>query len=133
MTNDDQDKMLRRYAAGEITWSSLRDRGFDNYLVVLAGLCKLRWSPRWTAERRRVRTARIHLVGPFRRIAGSSPVCDDPAKRFRFRQAFKPAYANLTFFSGRLRTGLPVAAWIAFRTAGDTTAMVGSPMPPQKS
>lgn len=43
------------------------------------------------------------------------------------------AYTSLTFFSGRLRTGLPVAAWIALSTAGDTTEMVGSPMPPQKS
>jgi len=40
-------------------------------------------------------------------------------------------YTSLTFFSGRLRTGLPVAAWIALRTAGDTTEMVGSPTPPQ--
>jgi len=137
MTNDDQDKMLRRYAGGEITWSSLRDRGFDNYLVVLAGLGKLGLRPpvaRMDGPNvAACAPARIHLVGPFRKIAGSSPVCDDPAKRFRFRQAFKPAYTSLTFFSGRLRTGLPVAAWIAFRTAGDTTAMVGSPMPPQKS
>ena len=42
-------------------------------------------------------------------------------------------YANFTFFSGRLRTGLPVAAKIAFSTAGATTLMVGSPTPPQKS
>jgi hypothetical protein len=45
MTNDDQDKMLRRYAAGEITWSFLRDRGFDNYLDVLAGLGRLGLRP----------------------------------------------------------------------------------------
>ena len=42
-------------------------------------------------------------------------------------------YANFIFFSGRLRTGLPVAAKIAFRTAGATTLIVGSPTPPQKS
>ena len=30
-------------------------------------------------------------------------------------------------------TGLPVAAWMAFNTAGATTQMVGSPTPPQKS
>src|SRR5262249_39686536 len=46
-------------------------------------------------------------------------------KRFR--------YTNLTFFSGRLRTGLPVAAKIALSTAGVTTLIVGSPTPPQKS
>ena len=34
---------------------------------------------------------------------------------------------------GRLRTGLPVAAMIAFSTEGATTQMVGSPTPPQKS
>jgi len=45
MANDEQNKMLRRYAAGEITWSSLRDRGFDNYLDVLAGLGKLGLRP----------------------------------------------------------------------------------------
>lgn len=42
-------------------------------------------------------------------------------------------YTSFTFFSGRLRTGLPVAAAIALSTAGDTTQIVGSPTPPQKS
>ena len=42
-------------------------------------------------------------------------------------------YTSFTFFSGKLRTGLPVAAKIAFITAGATTQMVGSPTPPQKS
>ena len=42
-------------------------------------------------------------------------------------------YTSFTFFSGRLRTGLPVAAWMALSTAGVTTQMVGSPTPPQKS
>ena len=42
-------------------------------------------------------------------------------------------YTSFTFFSGRLRTGFPVAARIAFATAGMTTQMVGSPTPPQKS
>lgn len=42
-------------------------------------------------------------------------------------------YTNFTFLSGKLRTGLPVAAKIAFSTAGATTLMVGSPTPPQKS
>ena len=44
-----------------------------------------------------------------------------------------PTYTSLRFFSGRLRTGLPVAAKIAFSTAGVTTQIVGSPTPPQKS
>jgi hypothetical protein len=42
-------------------------------------------------------------------------------------------YTSFTFFSGRLRTGLPVAAKIAFSTAGAATQIVGSPTPPQKS
>ncbi len=42
-------------------------------------------------------------------------------------------YTSFTFLSGRLRTGLPVAAKIALSTAGATTQMVGSPTPPQKS
>jgi hypothetical protein len=42
-------------------------------------------------------------------------------------------YTSFTFFSGKLRTGLPVAAKIAFITAGVDTQMVGSPTPPQKS
>src|SRR5262249_41370546 len=36
------------------------------------------------------------------------------------------------FLSGTERTRLPVAAAIALSTAGAATAMVGSPMPPQK-
>jgi hypothetical protein len=42
-------------------------------------------------------------------------------------------YTSFTFFRGRLRTGLPVAACIAFSTEGVTTQIVGSPTPPQKS
>ena len=45
----------------------------------------------------------------------------------------RKVYTSLTFFSGRLRTGVPVAAKIAVRTAGVTTQIVGSPTPPQKS
>ena len=46
----------------------------------------------------------------------------------------KPApQASLMFFNGKLRTGLPVAAWMALSTAGATTQIVGSPTPPQKS
>ena len=43
------------------------------------------------------------------------------------------AYTSFTFFSGRLRIGLPVAAKIPLSTAGAATQMVGSPTPPQKS
>ncbi len=37
--------MIRQYAAGEITWSLLRERGFDNYLDVLGGLGSLGLRP----------------------------------------------------------------------------------------
>lgn len=37
--------MIRQYAAGEITWHTLRERGFENYLDVLAGLGKLGLRP----------------------------------------------------------------------------------------
>ncbi len=43
----------------------------------------------------------------------------------------RPYARSLTFFSGSERTGLPVAANIAFITAGAATAIVGSPTPPQ--
>ncbi len=44
-----------------------------------------------------------------------------------------PAQALRLFaFNGRSRMRLPVAAKIAFSTAGAATAIVGSPTPPQK-
>jgi hypothetical protein len=33
--------MLRDYAAGNISWSELRERGFDDYVEVLGGLGEL--------------------------------------------------------------------------------------------
>jgi hypothetical protein len=45
----------------------------------------------------------------------------------------EPRQTSLTFFNGRLRIGLPVAAKIALSTAGAATQIVGSPTPPQKS
>lgn len=38
-------ELLRRYAAGEITWQALRLKGFDNYLDVLGGLGELGLRP----------------------------------------------------------------------------------------
>ncbi len=38
MTQDDREKLIRQYAAGEITWALLRQRGLENYRDVLAGL-----------------------------------------------------------------------------------------------
>ncbi|MCI0468326.1 MAG: hypothetical protein L0Y57_15220 [Beijerinckiaceae bacterium] len=45
MTEGKQDKLIRQYAAGEITWHTLRERGFDNYLQVLGALGKLGLRP----------------------------------------------------------------------------------------
>lgn len=45
MTETDKEKLIREYAAGEITWSALRERGIDNYVDVLAGLGRLGLRP----------------------------------------------------------------------------------------
>jgi len=45
MTETDKQTLIREYAAGEITWSALRRRGFDNYLDVLTELGKLGLRP----------------------------------------------------------------------------------------
>lgn len=41
MTENEQDQLIRQYAAGNITWSTLREKGIENYADVLAGLGKL--------------------------------------------------------------------------------------------
>jgi hypothetical protein len=41
MTDTDKEKLIRQYAAGEITWHSLRERGFDDYVQVLGALGEL--------------------------------------------------------------------------------------------
>jgi hypothetical protein len=38
MTDHETDILIRRYAAGEVTWHTLRARGFPSYLDVLAEL-----------------------------------------------------------------------------------------------
>ncbi len=38
MTESETEKLIRAYAAGEITWTSLRERGFDNFAEVLGAL-----------------------------------------------------------------------------------------------
>ncbi len=45
MPEDEKQKMIRQYAAGEITWHTMRERGFDSYLDVLAGLGELGLRP----------------------------------------------------------------------------------------
>ena len=41
----EREMLLRKYAAAEITWSTLRERGFENYLHVLGGLGELGLRP----------------------------------------------------------------------------------------
>ena len=45
MTEDDKEKLARQYAAGEITWRGLRERGFEDYVEVLAALGELGLRP----------------------------------------------------------------------------------------
>jgi hypothetical protein len=45
MTEKEKETLIRQYAAGEVTWKSLRRRGFDSYLDVLAGLGELGLRP----------------------------------------------------------------------------------------
>ncbi|MBX9699383.1 MAG: hypothetical protein K2X74_08100 [Acetobacteraceae bacterium] len=46
MDQEDREALLRRYAAGDITWHSLRERGdFESYRDVLGGLGALGLRP----------------------------------------------------------------------------------------
>ena len=45
MTRSEKEALLRQYASGEITWTSLRGRGIENYRDVLAGLGELGLRP----------------------------------------------------------------------------------------
>ena len=38
MTENERERLIRAYAAGEITWTSLRERGFETYVEVLGAL-----------------------------------------------------------------------------------------------
>jgi hypothetical protein len=38
MPESEKRTLIRQYAAGEITWRALRERGYENYLDVLAEL-----------------------------------------------------------------------------------------------
>jgi hypothetical protein len=43
--NPGHEALLRGYAVGSVTWHELRERGFDNYVQVLAGLGELGLRP----------------------------------------------------------------------------------------
>lgn len=45
MIETDKEELIRQYAAGEITWRALRERGIESYLDVLAGLGRLGLRP----------------------------------------------------------------------------------------
>ncbi len=45
MTDNEQDDLIRGYAAGAVTWQRLRELGFDNYLDVLGALGRLGLRP----------------------------------------------------------------------------------------
>lgn len=45
MQNKEKETLIRQYAAGEITWHDLREKGFDDYVQVLGGLGELGLRP----------------------------------------------------------------------------------------
>jgi hypothetical protein len=45
MTENEKEKLIRHYAADEITWRALRERGFDDYVQVLGALGELGLRP----------------------------------------------------------------------------------------
>ena len=45
MSTPDREALIRRYAACDITWHELRERGFDDYVQVLAALGELGLRP----------------------------------------------------------------------------------------
>jgi hypothetical protein len=51
MIENERETLIRQYAVGEITWHALRERGFDNYVQVLATLGELGLRPPVAAMR----------------------------------------------------------------------------------
>ena len=45
MTENEREKLIRQYAAGEIAWRVLRERGFEDYVQVLGALGELGLRP----------------------------------------------------------------------------------------
>lgn len=45
MIEGEKETLIRQYAAGEITWYALRERGFDDYVQVLGALGELGLRP----------------------------------------------------------------------------------------
>lgn len=45
MTGADKEKLIHQYAAGDVTWHTLRERGFKDYVEVLGALGELGLRP----------------------------------------------------------------------------------------
>jgi hypothetical protein len=45
MQRDERQALIRQYSSGKITWHELRERGFEDYIQVLAGLGELGLRP----------------------------------------------------------------------------------------
>lgn len=45
MEAQSREDLLRRYAAGDVAWRELQERGFDDYVAVLGGLGALGLRP----------------------------------------------------------------------------------------
>jgi hypothetical protein len=45
MTDSEKEALIRRYAAGDVTWHTLRERGFEDYVQVLGALGELGLRP----------------------------------------------------------------------------------------
>ncbi len=41
MSESERQKLIRQYAAGDVTWRALREHGFEDYVEVLAALGEL--------------------------------------------------------------------------------------------
>ena len=45
MGETEKDELIRRYAAGQVTWHALREQGFEDYVQVLGALGELGLRP----------------------------------------------------------------------------------------
>ena len=45
MLDPERERLIRQYAAGEMSWRTLNERGFDDYVQVLAALGELGLRP----------------------------------------------------------------------------------------
>jgi hypothetical protein len=45
VTESEKERLIRQYAAGEVTWHALRERGFEDYVQVLGALGELGLRP----------------------------------------------------------------------------------------